>query len=318
MRSVIVLLGLCVSIVCSAASPPTRHFLDDTQRDVVIPQQPLRIVSLHDLDITIPLLELGIMPVGSHGRISAQGKPYLRSAKRLTGFDFDNTAIQYLGTADINLEKIAALHPDLIITEPSRTTDLQQLQKIAPTVSLDNRQGGPVRLYQRLANLTHTQAKYQQLVSSYQAQIAELQRLRGGHKVTVSVLQANNGKVNILHTYHALGQVLRDAGLSFPPLIDQLPEAGRANLNAEQLPALDADIVFDTWRGDGDLTAQDERKAMNAVLPGWCQFMQACQRGHWVMVAREDAIVNSFASLSKMVAVVETSLSGMTLPSANH
>lgn len=318
MRLLILLLGFCFSVVSSAASPQTRHFVDDAHRDVLIPQQPLRIVSLHDLDITIPLLELGVMPVGSHGRLSAQGKTYLRSAKRLTGLDFDNTPIHYLGTAEINLEKIATLHPDLIITEPSRTTDLQQLQKIAPTVSIDNRQGGPVRLYQRLADLTHTQQKYQQLVSRYHAEILVLERLRHGRTVTVSVLQANNGKVNILHTYHALGQVLRDAGFTFPKLIDQLPEEGRANLNAEQLPALDADIVFDTWRGDGDLTAQDERKAMDAVLPGWCQFMQACQQGHWVMVSREDAIVNSFASLSKMAAVVETSLAGVILPPTNH
>ena len=318
MRIFILLLGFWVAAASSAPLPATRHFIDDTQRDVVIPQQPLRILSLHDLDITIPLLELGVMPIASHGRIDAQGKPYLRSAKVLTGFDFSNTSIHYLGTAEINLEKIAQLHPDLIITEPSRSLDVQQLQNIAPTVSLDNRLGGPVRLYQRLAELTHTQAKYQQLVNRYQAEIAELQRLRQGRTVTVSVLQANNGKITVLHTYHALGQVLRDAGFSFPPLIDQLPQEGRANLNAEQLPALDADLVFDTWRGDGELSATDERKAMDAVLPGWCQFMRSCQQGHWIMVSREDAIVNSFASLSKMVAVVETSLAGLSLPSEQH
>jgi iron complex transport system substrate-binding protein len=34
---------------------------------VTVPLHPQRIVSMHDLDITIPLIELGVPPVASHG-----------------------------------------------------------------------------------------------------------------------------------------------------------------------------------------------------------------------------------------------------------
>jgi iron complex transport system substrate-binding protein len=44
------------------AAEPTQTFTDDLGRKVVVPVHPKRIVSLHDLDITIPLIELGVPP----------------------------------------------------------------------------------------------------------------------------------------------------------------------------------------------------------------------------------------------------------------
>lgn len=49
-----------------------------------------------------------------------------------------------------------------------------------------------------------------------------------------------------MHSYHSLGRVLRDAGFTFPPLIESIPEGGRIDVSAERLPELDADFVFAT------------------------------------------------------------------------
>lgn len=76
--------------------------------------------------------------------------------------------------------------------------------------------------------------------------------------ITVSVIQANNGKVTVHHSYHALGRVLRDAGFRFPPLIDKIPDGQRIDVSAEQLPELDADFVFATWRSDTGGKPQEE------------------------------------------------------------
>ncbi|STW79186.1 iron compound-binding protein of ABC transporter family [Klebsiella michiganensis] len=84
---------------------------------MTVPLHPQRIVSLHDLDITIPLIELGVPPVASHGRTRPDGSHFLRASAQLTGVDFDNSAIRFIGTADIDLEAVAAAKPDLIITE---------------------------------------------------------------------------------------------------------------------------------------------------------------------------------------------------------
>ena len=143
----------------AGAAEPTQTFTDDLNRKVVVPVNPKRIVSLHDLDITIPLIELGVPPVASHGRTRPDGSHFLRSSGMLTGIDFDNSDITFIGTADIDIEAIAAAKPDLIITEPTRNTPVEQLEKIAPTVSIDHLDGGAPEIYRKLAQLTGTEAR---------------------------------------------------------------------------------------------------------------------------------------------------------------
>ena len=100
------------------AAEPTQTFTDDLNRKVVVPVHPKRIVSLHDLDITIPLIELGVPPVASHGRTRPDGSHFLRSSGMLTGVDFDNSDIKFIGTADIDIEAIAAAKPDHYRADP--------------------------------------------------------------------------------------------------------------------------------------------------------------------------------------------------------
>lgn len=306
---------LLLLVAASAgATAPTQSFTDDLGRTVTVPLHPQRIVSLHDLDITIPLIELGAPPVASHGRTRPDGSHFLRASALLTGIDFDNSAIRYIGTADIDIEAIAAAKPDLIITEPSRNVPVAQLEKIAPTVSIDHLLGGAPRIYGRLAQLTGTQAQLAILERRYQEQLKQLRHVVDTQHITVSVIQANNGKITVHHSYHSLGRVLRDAGFRFPPLIDGIPEGGRIDVSAEQLPELDADYIFDTWRADTGGNPADEIADMNRVIPGFCDFLKACRRGHYILLSRDEVISNSFASLGLLVAQVQSHLSGRTLP----
>lgn len=311
-----ILLSLLALFSLSAAAADTQQFTDDLGRVVTVPAHPQRIVSLHDLDITIPLIELGVPPVASHGRTRVDGSHFLRSGALLTGVDFDNSTIRFIGTADIDIEAVAALRPDLIITEPARNTPVEQLEKIAPTVSIDHLDGGAPQIYSKLARLTGTGARLAILERRYQEQIRQLQRVVDTRNITVSVLQANQGKINALHTYHSLGRVLRDAGFRFPPLIDAIPEGGRIDVSAERLPELDADYVFATWRADTGGKPEDELKAMNTVLPGWCDFLSACRNGRYILLSRDEAISNSFAALTLMAAQVQSHIAGRPLPTA--
>mgnify|MGYP000949821461 FL=1 len=305
---------LLLAGVASAADMQTQTFTDDLGRVVTVPLHPQRIVSMHDLDITIPLIELGVPPIASHGRTRPDGSHYLRSSAQLTGIDFDNSDIRFIGTADIDLEAVAAAKPDLIITEPSRHVSVEQLAKIAPTVSIDHLQGSAPRIYSKLAQLTGSQARLAVLERRYQEQIKQLKATVDPQQYTVSVIQANNGKVTVHHSYHALGRVLRDAGFRFPPLIDNIPDGQRIDVSAEQLPDLDADFVFATWRSDTGGKPQDERQAMEAVMPGWCDFMRACRTGHYILLPREEVISNSFAALTLMVAQVQSHIAGRPIP----
>ena len=80
----------------ASALAQTQAFTDDLGRVVQVPVHPQRIVSLHDLDITIPLIELGVPPVASHGRTRPDGSHFLRSSAQLTGIDFANNRISSL------------------------------------------------------------------------------------------------------------------------------------------------------------------------------------------------------------------------------
>ncbi|HDU4106859.1 TPA: iron-siderophore ABC transporter substrate-binding protein [Klebsiella aerogenes] len=311
MRWFVSLLVLCAG---AAAAADSQTFTDDLGRTVTVPLHPQRIVSMHDLDITIPLIELGVPPVASHGRTRPDGNHYLRSSAQLTGVDFDNSEIRFIGTADIDLEAVAAAKPDLIITEPSRHVSVEQLAKIAPTVSIDHLQGSAPRIYRKLAQLTGSQARLAVLERRYQEQIKQLKATVDPQQYRVSVIQANNGKVTVHHSYHALGRVLRDAGFRFPPLIDKIPDGQRIDVSAEQLPELDADFVFATWRSDTGGKPQDELKAMEAVMPGWCDFMRACRTGRYILLPREEVISNSYAALTLMVAQVQSHIAGRPIP----
>lgn len=309
MRVMLVCLGL-VLLMQTAGAQETRIFEEDLGRKVEVPVHPKRIVSLHDLDITIPLIELGVPPVASHGRTGLDGKNTLRSSGMLTGVDFDNSDISFIGSTNIDIEAIVAAKPDLIITQPSRDTPIAQLEKIAPTVSIDHLLGSAPRIYAKLAELTGTQARYAILDRRYREQIAQLKRLVDTSKISVSVLQANKGKITVHHTYQSLGRVLRDAGFKFPPLIEAIPEGERIDVSAERLPELDADYVFNTFRADTGGKPADEIADMEKVMPGFCDFLKACREGRYVLISREEAIANTYASLNLLVLVVQSQVTG--------
>lgn len=303
-RSFLVLATAMLASMGSAIAQ-TRPFTDDLGRVVQVPEHPLRIVSLHDLDITLPLIELGVMPVASHGRVRPDGSRFLRAGALLTGVDFDTSAIAFIGANAIDLEAVAQARPDLIITLTTRDTPVAQLERIAPTVSLDHLKGGPERLYGKLADLTRTRARLAALQARYAAQIVQLRAVVDTSRITVSTFQANQGKITVFHTDRALGRVLRDAGFRFPKLADAIPEGGRMDVSAERLPDLDADLIFDTFRSDRSGGPKEEVADMEKVMPGFCQVLKACREGRFLLLPRDETISNTYAALNLLVPVVQ-------------
>lgn len=291
------------------AAQDTRTFHDDTGRTVAIPNRPLRIASLHDIDVTIPLIELGIIPIASHGRVGIEGKPYLRSSAILTGVDFNNSDMVFLGAVDIDLETLAEQKPDVIITATGRPTPIATLEKIAPTIVIDPTKLGTAHAYRQLAKLTGTESKLAILDQRYKAGIEELKTAIKTRDFTVSVIQPLNGKISVYHTYRALGQVLRDAGFKFPKIIDDIPDGGRIEISGERLPDVDADFIFDPYRSDTGGTSKEEIDTMEKVVPDFCGFLKACAEGRYIMVSREEAISNSYSAMALMTAVVKSSIS---------
>ncbi|RVT85409.1 ABC transporter substrate-binding protein [Rhodobacteraceae bacterium CCMM004] len=287
-----------------AAADETRTVTDDLGRTVEVPAEPQRIAVLHDKNLATPLIELGVIPVGSHGRTTAEGAPFIRGAIRVTGYDFDNSDIAYLGGSPADVEAVASAAPDLILTSTWQTADVAQLAAIAPTVVIDTTARQTIDVFPLLAEVTGTQDVLDRLQTRYAAQIAQLRSLVPTEEITVAVMQGVDGAIYVQHTYSALGKVLRDAGFAFPPAVDAIPEGTAESWSAERLPELDADIVFLTYRNDAGQTPADAVAAMEAVLPSFCDVLHACREGQIVILPRDEATSASYDALMALGLVV--------------
>ena len=302
---ILVLAGLTAGI-----AQETRSFTDDAGRTVDIPAKPLRIVSLQDLAITVPLLELGVTPVGSHGRTTAEGQPFIRSSDVLTGIDFDNSDIKFVGNLPADVEAVAALEPDLILTTPWQTAPVEQLEAIAPTVVLDDSKRGDLAMHDILAELTGTEDRLAVLKTRYEGQIAQIKRLIDTESISVNVIQGVDGQVLSWHTYGALGKVLRDAGFAFPDRVNAIPEGEFERMSGEAFPELDADFVFATYRTDTLETPADAKKYLEEVLPGFCDYLHACRENQFIVIPREEASASSYYGLGVLSYMIISNISG--------
>ena len=314
-RSIYVLLTATLFLAAEPAAvlAETRTVTDDLGRIVAVPKDANRIVVLHDKNLTIPLIELGIIPTASHGRMSAQGIPFIRGSRTVTGHDFDVSPIRFIGSNPIDVEMVAAADPDLIISSPWMRISANQLSAIAPTVVIDTIGRDTPEVFTLLAEVTGKTDELEILQRRYNAQIAQLRQVVDTEAITVNVLQAVNNEFYIQHTYSSLGRVLRDAGFGFPEAVNAIQEGTATVMSPEMLPALDADILFLTYRTDKGERPADALNSLERTVPGWCSFSHACQHGQIHILPREEATAASYDGLMAVVLTVLVSTSSQQI-----
>lgn len=290
----------------------TRPFTDDLGRSIEVPVAPQRIATLHDIELTVPLLELGAPVMASHARPGADGSQTIRSSLLLTGQDLGQGGIADLGNNPIDIEALAALEPDLILTTVWQKAPVEQLALIAPTIVIDTQSGirDDYALYEILADLTGTADRLAALKARYAAQIAQLQRV-ADTGMTVSAFHAQNGNFSVWNPYGGFGKVLRDAGFAFPDRIEAMPEGTSEQLSAEVLPELDADVVFVSYRGDEGQTPADAHAELETTFPGYCAQLLACQEGRMVLLPREEGWATSYVGLTMIAYAMTTALGSL-------
>ncbi|KKB11939.1 preprotein translocase subunit YidC [Devosia geojensis] len=303
-------LAIAALFALPAAAQETRSFTDDLGRTVEIPLEAQRIASLQDLAITVPLIELGVMPIASHGRTTPEGEGFIRGSKVLTGVDFDNSDIEFLGNLPVDIEAVAAAEPDLIITTPWQTAPVEQLEAIAPVIVLDDEARGDFEIYDVLAEITGTQDRLAVLKDRYAGQVEQIRRLIDTVDISVNVIQGVDGQVLSWHTYGALGKLLRDAGFTFPERVEAIPEGQFERMSPETLPELDADFLFVTYRTDTGETPADAFAHLEAVMPNFCEFLFACTSNQMIVMPREEASASSYYGLGVLSYTVLSHISG--------
>lgn len=262
MRRTLLALAVPVLLLAPACAPqtdaassgeePTTRTVEHVAGTTEVPVDPQRIVTTTDQNALLPLLELGVTPVGSAGLVGDGGET---SFRRTEGFD--TSGVEFTGAyGEPNLEAVASLRPDLIVGYEFDADYYDDLSDIAPTVL--------VQIFDRplseglleFADLVGEQERAAELQAEYEERVAALRSALGDRLPTLSVTVISAGEPGTFYrgdTGQAVGTVMDDLGL----LRVQAQEAdtGEEAISLEQLGTRDADVVLVLdYSGDGSDT----------------------------------------------------------------
>ncbi len=242
----------------SAQSTPAKertvkHALGESK----VPANPQRVVVLDTGELDIALA-LGVKPVGAVIAGAETAFPEYLKGK--------TDGIQKVGTiAEPNLEVIASLKPDLILTNTLRHEKIKdKLEQIAPTVygKRPNFWKENLAIYADALGKADAGAK---LMADYNSRIKEFQGKMGDKLATtkVSLVRSFPDHVRIYLNESFSGSVLVDLGLGRPASqnkksTDPANPAVFTKVTEEQIPDMDGDVilVFYYGRDKGDSLAK--------------------------------------------------------------
>ncbi|MFR9673660.1 ABC transporter substrate-binding protein [Streptomyces sp. TR06-5] len=240
-----------------AQADGTTHAMDTAMGKVEVPEDPERVVVLDTAELD-SALTLGVTPVGATVADASQGFLDYFPEKKLSG-------IEQVGTiASPNLEKIASLEPDLILSSKIRDAQrYDELSAIAPTV-LTETTGYPWK-----ENfLVHAKAlgrtdEAEEVVDAYDTHVAETRKALGGSKeaagTTVSMVRFIEGADTRLYgRKNYIGTILDDLGVGRPAIVDKAEDGFAYEVSPEQVDKGDADVVFYSSYGAAEKSGEAE------------------------------------------------------------
>ena len=241
-----------------AASAGFPRTLKTVMGDVKIPSQPKRVVVLDTGELDDVTL-LGIDPVGAvapHFKTEGGFPTYLKG--------------ELSGTADVgpllepNLEKIASLKPDLILSSKVRHEKVyDKLSAIAPTVFTETTGGVWKQNLKVHAEALGLEKEAAAKVKEYETQAKALgeaiRKKDGGTMPTASVVRFIAGPTRLYQTNSYSGVVLNDIGFKRPrSQVSNDPEVTMKDVSPEEIDQADADLVFVTTADTPDKTQQKQ------------------------------------------------------------
>ena len=210
-------------------------------------------------------MSLGVTPVGAVEAVEGLGLPsYLEG----TG------EIENVGTIEEpNLEKIATLEPDLILSSKLRHEAIyDQLSQIAPTVFTETTGVTWKSNFDKHAEAMNREAEAKKIMDDYGRRTEEFRESMGDRleETEVSVVRFLPGETRIYQKESFVGTVLEDAGLPRPPAQD-VDEFALLNVSEEEIPKMDGDAIFATVYGvpkdstQGNVTSDPLWQRLDAV-----------------------------------------------------
>ncbi|MDX8354784.1 ABC transporter substrate-binding protein [Cognatiyoonia sp. IB215182] len=314
MKRLIITVGLLTLTPLLAGAQDTWTIVDDNGTTITVPANPTRIVAIDNQIITAPLYELGYSVVGTVGREDANindGKPFMRSLTAMLGLQFDDeSGITYIGNwREPDLELIASLNPDLIITITDANDVYDKLAVIAPTAAVEFEQP-MLDIYAKVAEIVGETEQFEERRALYQARVATTRGLLEDQlgplsDITVAVVEPTFDEgIWITRDLHAFSQVAADLGFGMPDFYKNMPESW-AQISAEAIQESEADFMVGSYTTifPEDQPA-DKRAAFEANLPGWNEFLHAPRNNQHFFLNREEIRPVMFSVLETTMAVV--------------
>ncbi|OZB95520.1 ABC transporter substrate-binding protein [Paenibacillus sp. XY044] len=243
----------------TSAEPKAASQGDESKRTIkhamgetVVTGTPQKVVTLFQ-GATDAALALGVKPAGAvEAWIEQPWYNYIR--------DQMDGAVNLGSENQPNLEEIAAMKPDVIIASKTRHEEIySQLSAIAPTVMTEE-----VHIWKDSLALTaealNKQGEEKAFLQRWDSEVADFQQKMGDKlKLTAGIVDFRADHARIVYTgFSAL--VLDELGIAHPP--EQKGEDWGVKLvSKENIPQMDADIIFDqtsTSRDDGRLDLRKE------------------------------------------------------------
>ncbi|WP_097981962.1 ABC transporter substrate-binding protein [Streptomyces sp. f150] len=257
----------------SASGSDATRTVKTAMGDVKVKKAPQRVVVLDTAELD-SALTLGVKPVGAtHADVTSGFLNYLPKD-------------QVAGIEDVgqmmtpNLEAIAGLKPDLILTSKIRHGDkYAELSKIAPTVMTENTGYPWKENFQVHAEALGKEAEAKMVADGYADHVADVTKALGG-KEKVAATEVNmvrfveGADIRIYGKKNYIATILADVGLGRPAITDQAKDGFSYDVSPEKIDLADADVVFHSTYGDPKKSKETETtggglwKNMDAVKNG--------------------------------------------------
>ncbi len=294
-----------ILLTSQAAISAERTITDDTDRTITIPATPERVVVLHEPLIGVPLADLGLAPIGSYGRDS--------DGKSLMSVDFYR---EVLGEAaptphgignfgNMDIEKLRALKPDLIIGTEHDLDKTKQLSTIAP-VYLQNSSTGLSTGFDAeaaLSSVINRDGAFNNRKNTYTEHLERVQKalpFNAKDKTYLAIFLTD--QINAVGDMSGISQAFKDLGFSRLEIQQKSGISGLGStllvpLSPEVFGRLNPDllIVMNNYIG-ADRDEAGTQRSLDRIVPGWDRFLKPAREGRMLFMDSAKVTTPSIAS----------------------
>lgn len=222
MKKLFSILCMCLLVLSGCGSSNSSggetRTITDVRGEVTIPANPQRVVDLSGNSDMLELLGFNVV-----GTANSDAYDQTKLPSYLDGYLSDAKILGYNMNADVSIEEIINLNPDLIIISTIQDTAYDQLSQVAPTVEIQLEQLDWKKDFTTLGSMLGKEEVAKEWLKNYE----ELAKTKGNEikdvhgDQTYLTLLASGGQLFVLQEAGIGGVMYNDMGLKRP---ENMPE----------------------------------------------------------------------------------------------